>query len=93
MPASLDLAEVHYVKRIAIGAPGLSGAEADAKAADALALLNRCLSEHPKGRIIGIEKPAAQVGAGDPPVLVHWTTYHVGFARKPHWLEEANGEG
>ena len=54
----------------------------------AMALINRCLSDYPKGKIIGVEKSFSILQIGEHNVVLQWTTYHVGFIRRPLWLEE-----
>ena len=50
------------------------------------ALLNRCLTETPRGRIVGIEKNFTLLNIGEHQVVLQALIYHLGFARKPHWL-------
>ncbi|MCD7873690.1 MAG: hypothetical protein LUH17_01580 [Acidaminococcaceae bacterium] len=50
--------------------------------------LNRCLSDSPCGRIIGQEKNFYLLNIGEHQVVLQYIVYHVGFARKPVWLEE-----
>ena len=49
-------------------------------------LLNRCLSEFPKGKIIAQEKNFYILNIGEHQVVMQYVVYHVGFARKPPWL-------
>ena len=55
---------------------------------EAQALLNRCLSDSPKGTIIGVEKSFAMLNLGEHQVVLQWLCYHIGFARKPFWMED-----
>ncbi|MCD8361231.1 MAG: hypothetical protein LUC29_10645 [Acidaminococcaceae bacterium] len=50
--------------------------------------LNRCLSDSPRGRIIGQEKNFYLLNIGEHQVVLQYIVYHVSFARKPVWLEE-----
>lgn len=83
-----DLTDVGFVKRVVVGStdPEKMTSEADAqKAAD---LLNRCLTEPPRGRIIGLEKSFSILNIGEHQVVLQCVIYHVGFPRRPHWIEE-----
>ena len=51
-------------------------------------LLNRCLSDSPRGRIIGQEKNFYLLNIGEHQVVMQYIVYHVGFARRPVWLED-----
>lgn len=82
-----DLSDVHYVKRITVGTnnPGLMLSEEDIQ--NAMELLNRCLTDSPKGTIVGIEKSFRVINIGEHQAVLQWLVYHVGFARKPAWLD------
>ena len=56
--------------------------------AAAMELLNRCLAGPPRGRIIGVERSFTILQLGEHNVVLQWTTYQVGFARRPLWLGE-----
>jgi hypothetical protein len=84
----IDISDVGYVKRIVIGSSNPSDLESETKIAEALALLNRCLSEVPKGKLLGIEKSFSVLQIGEHNVVLQWMTYHIGFPRQPYWLIE-----
>lgn len=84
----IDLSEVVFVKRIVVGSNNPTDLQSDGQVETSLALLNRCLSGQPKGKLIGAEKSFAILQLGEHNVVLQWTTYHVGFTRRPHWLEE-----
>lgn len=86
----IDLSDIGYVKRIAVGSNNPADLQSEERIVAAMALLNRCLSEAPKGRIIGIEKSFSILQVGEHNVVLQWVTYHVGFTRRPYWLEEEN---
>ena len=83
-----DLNAVRYVKRVVVGSsnPGQMATEQDITAAQEL--LNRCLNETPKGSIIGIERSFTLLQVGEHQVVLQWLSYHVGFTRKPAWLQD-----
>lgn len=84
----IDLSDVSYVKRIVVGSNNPANLQSDEQVAKAMALLNRCLTETPKGRIVGIEKSFSILHVGEHNVVLQWLTYHVGFTRRPYWLED-----
>jgi len=75
----LDAGEVTYVKRIEVG--GIAAGQAE----DAMLLVNKCLEA--RGRIIEIEKLVSVETLGETQVVRQALAYHIGFRRKPHWLE------
>lgn len=84
-----DLTEVHYVKRISIGTSNPSQVLADEEIEKAMDLLNKCLTGPPKGTIVGIEKSFKILNIGEHQAVLQWIVYHVGFSRKPVWLDES----
>ncbi len=83
-----DLTDVSYVKRIVVGNNDPERMRSEAEIQVAVNLLNRCLNETPKGRIIGIEKTFNILNIGEHQVVLQSLIYHVGFPRKPYWLVE-----
>lgn len=81
-----DLTNVGYVKRIVVGSTDPEKLTPDAAVQSQAALLNRCLTETPRGRIVGIEKNFTLLNIGEHQVVLQALIYHLGFARKPHWL-------
>lgn len=83
-----DLNEVKYVKRIVVGSNDPTRMLGDDELKKAQDLLNRCMSESPKGSILGIERSFTILQIGEHQVVLQWLAYHVGFPRKPIWLGE-----
>ena len=81
-----DLTNVGYVKRIMVGSTDPEKLTPDAAVQAQAALLNRCLTETPRRRIVGIEKNFTLLNIGEHQVVLQALIYHLGFARKPHWL-------
>jgi hypothetical protein len=81
-----DMTNVTYIRRITIGStnPEKMTNEEDAKTA--LDFLNRCLTDLPKGKILGIEKTFSILNIGEHQVVLQAMIYHVGFPRRPTWL-------
>ncbi|MFD2232855.1 hypothetical protein [Phaeospirillum tilakii] len=82
-----DLTNVGYVKRIVVGNTNPEKLVSEEETAREALLLNRCLSEPPRGRIIGIEKNFTLLNVGEHQVVLQAMVYHVGFVRKPYWLD------
>jgi len=83
-----DLTDVRYVKRIVVGTDDPAHLKTPEEIREAQALLNRCLSEPPKGTIIGIEKGFVMLNIGEHQVVLQWLCYHIGFSRKPMCLPD-----
>ena len=82
-----DLSNVSYVMRIVAGSNNPADLQSNEKIEEAMSLLNRCLTGQPKGKILGIERSFAILTIGEHNVVLQWLTYHVGFPRKPFWVE------
>lgn len=80
--------DVGFVKRIVVGSLNPEQPASETESREKIALLNRCLAETPRGRIIGIEHPTTVVTSGDQQAIVQTVVYHVGFTRRPVWLAE-----
>ena len=83
-----DLTDVKFVKRIVVGSNDPAQMSTEDQVEQARALLNRCLNEAPKGKIIGLEKSFTILQIGEHQVVLQWLSYHVGFPRKPGWITE-----
>ncbi len=83
-----DITDVAYIRRITVGSTNPEKMTSDEDAKAALDLLNKCLSEPPKGRIIGVEKTFSILNIGEHQVVLQALIYHVGFSRKPGWLTD-----
>lgn len=86
MQKAFDLSCVGFVKRIIIGNNNPEKVTTDAEIEKQVNLLNKCLQEYPKGKIIGIERNFFILNIGEHQVIMQYTVYHIGFKRKPDWL-------
>lgn len=79
------LQDIRYVKLVSIGGidRGMPISEQTREAQEAL--LNRCLSGHPRGIIIGKDVSLGRYRIGEHELILEKVTYHVGFPRKPPW--------
>jgi len=82
-----DLTDVAFVKRVTVGSRDPESLRTEDEVTAAADLLNRCLSEIPKGKILGIEKSFTLLNIGEHQVVLQWITYHVGFPRRPAWID------
>lgn len=87
-----DLTDVGYVKRIVVGSTDPEKLSSAERVEGEAALLNRCLSDIPRGRIVGVEKNFSLLNIGEHQVVLQALVYHVGFARKPYWLTDDAGQ-
>ncbi len=83
-----DLTDVGYVRRITIGSTNPERLTTSEEAKAAQDLLNRCLNEPPRGRILGIEKSFSLLNIGEHQVVLQALIYHLGFPRRPTWLSQ-----
>ncbi|MCY1065258.1 hypothetical protein OV090_10830 [Nannocystis sp. RBIL2] len=83
----IDLTDIVFIKRIVIGSSNPADLQSEERVGEAVRLLNQCLSGQPKGRIVGIEKSFSILQVGEHNVVLQWTTYQVGFTRRPQWLQ------
>lgn len=78
--------DITYVHRIVVGNDNPEQQPDEEKYKKQIALLNRCLSESPKGKIIGQEKNFYILNIGEHQIVMQYLVYHVGFRRKPAWI-------
>lgn len=87
MAKVFDLSSVGFVKRIVIGKSDPNSTYTEEQANQDLGMLNKCLNNFPKGRIIACEKNFNVLNLGEHQVVQQWVVYHVGFEKKPLWME------
>lgn len=83
-----DLAEIRYMKLVSVGSVNPNSPLSDQSKEEQTALLNRCLNDYPKGMIIGKDITIGRYMLGEHELTMEKVTYHIGFERKPSWLEE-----
>lgn len=82
-----QLSDVRYVKRVVVGSDNPAGMKTEEDIQAAAELLNQCLTGTPRGVIMGIEKSFSILNIGEHQVVLQHMVYHVGFPRKPTWLD------
>jgi len=86
-----DFSDFRYIKDVPVGSINPNTLLSDEGRASQMALLNRCLNDFPKGVIIGKDIAIGRYMIGEHELTMQRTVYHVGFPRKPAWLEEVSG--
>lgn len=86
--STFDLSEVGYVKRIVVGSVDPQRIPSQEELEKQMALVNRCLSEPPKGKLLGMERSFSILRVAEHQVVLEAVAYHIGFKRTPYWLVE-----
>lgn len=79
------LADIHYIKMVSIGSINPNNPLSDQGREEQTALLNRCLTDYPKGVILGKDISIGRYMLGEHELTMEKVTYHIGFERKPAW--------
>lgn len=82
-----DLSDITFVKRITVGTVNPNTPYSEDHHDQSMDLLNRCLSETPRGKIIGKDIAFGMYQMGEHQLTMQKITYHVGFKRKPMWMD------
>jgi hypothetical protein len=51
-------------------------------------MVNKCLAGTPRGYLLNIEKSFGLYNIGEHQIVLQYAVYHVGFDRKPMWLDD-----
>ena len=90
MVSSQAISDISYVHRVVVGNADPNNMKQEAEINAQMEKVNECLSRSPKGRIIVIEKNFGIYQVGEHQMVLQSMTYHIGFNRKPAWIEEHN---
>ncbi|WP_274050823.1 hypothetical protein [Thalassomonas haliotis] len=85
---TFDMSEVGYVKRIVVGTVDPQSIPPESETQAKMDLINRCLNEFPKGKLLGMERSFSILRIGEHQVVLEAVAYHIGFSRQPFWLQE-----
>jgi len=88
----LDINEIKFIKDVTVGSINPNVILSDNTRQSQMNLLNRCLNDYPKGILIGKDIALGRYTIGEHELTMQRTTYHVGFTRKPAWLDEKGQE-
>lgn len=83
-----SMEDIRYIKLVTIGSVNPGNPLSEQSKAEQEKLLNRCLTDYPKGVIIGKDTTVGRYQVGEHEFIMEKITYHVGFTRKPSWEEE-----
>ena len=86
----LNLYDIGYVKLVTVGSINPNNPVSEESRAQQLELLNRCLNDFPKGKIIGIDCSIGRYQVGEHELTMEKMTYHIGVKRRPIWDTEEN---
>lgn len=86
--AKFNLSSIRFIKRIVVGNDNPQNVRTESEIEEAMNLVNKCLSEYPKGNIIGIEKNFGIYNIGEHQVVLQSLVYNIGFERKPSYLNQ-----
>lgn len=84
----LDMSQIHYIKLVPVGSVNPNNPLSDQSRMEQLDLLNRCLTDYPKGIVIGKDITIGRYMIGEHELTMEKVTYHVGFVRRPPWEDE-----
>lgn len=87
------LNDIQYVKLVTVGSVNPTHPLSDESREQQVALLNKCLSDYPKGMIIGTDRAIGRYMIGEHELVMEKITYHVGFTKKPLWEDEQSRNG
>lgn len=83
-----SLSDFSYVKMVPVGSINPNNPLSEQSRQEQVDLLNRCLNDYPKGAIIGKDISIGRYMVGEHELTMERVTYHIGFTRKPRWLEK-----
>ena len=83
--AKPELSDIHYVKLVTVGSINPNNPLSEQSKSAQVELLNRCLSDYPKGIIIGRDVSVGRYMIKEHEIVLEKITYHIGFPRKPMW--------
>lgn len=89
MNNNFQLTNVRFIKRIVVGNDDPQNVRSEAEIQAQMDLVNRCLRSTPRGYILNVEKSFGLYNIGEHQVVLQYAVYHVGFERKPLFLEQS----
>jgi hypothetical protein len=83
-----QISNVRFIKRIVVGNDNPQNMRTEAEVQQSMDLVNKCLSGTPRGYLLNVEKSFGLYNIGEHQIVLQYAVYHVGFDRKPLWLDE-----
>jgi hypothetical protein len=84
----LDISDIKFIKTVTVGSVNPNVVLSDDARQSQVELVNRCLNDYPKGVVIGKDIAIGRYTIGEHELVMQKTSYHIGFVRKPAWLDE-----
>lgn len=81
------LRNIRYLKTVTIGSVNPNVPFSEKSREQQENLLNRYLTGYPRGMIVGKDITVGFFQVGEHSFTMEKTTYHIGFERKPEWLD------
>ena len=88
MNSNFQLTNMRFIKRIVVGNDDPQNVRSEAEVQSQMDLVNRCLTSTPRGYILNVEKSFGLYNIGEHQVVLQYAVYHVGFERKPMFLDQ-----
>lgn len=85
---TFQLTNIRFVKRIIVGNDNPQNMKTETEVQEAMDLVNRCLSSTPRGYILNVEKSFGLYNVGEHQIVLQYAVYHIGFERKPIFLDD-----
>jgi hypothetical protein len=82
-----QVSNIRFIKRIVVGNDNPQSMRTEAEVQESMDLVNRCLSATPRGYLMNLEKSFGLYNIGEHQIVLQFAVYHVGFERKPLFLE------
>lgn len=87
MAEKFGIGEVSFIQRAVVGPTRADRLPSQDEIDAQMDFINRCLSEG-RGQLVGTEKGLVVIQSSDQQIVVQHTVYHIGFKRKPIWVDE-----
>lgn len=85
---NFQLSNLRFIKRIVVGNDNPQNIKTEAEVEESMQLVNRYLSETPRGYLIGMEKNFGLYNIGEHQVVLQYVVYNIGFERRPLFLDD-----
>lgn len=82
-----QVSNIRFIKRIVVGNDNPQSMRTEAEVQESMDLVNRCLSATPRGYLLNLEKSFGLYNIGEHQIVLQFAVYHVGFERRPLFLE------
>ena len=85
---NFQLTNMRFVKRVVVGNDNPQSMRTEAEVQEQMDLVNRCLNSTPRGHLLNMEKSFGLYNIGEHQIVLQYAVYHVGFERRPSFLDE-----